>query len=95
MSKFSVSISPEKKASLEFLYSSLGLTLAEAVNIFFEKSLTVGGIPFDVRLPAYNRETLEAMRETLDMEAGKIPARRYQTVEELFADNDAEIAGEA
>lgn len=93
MSKFSVRISPEKKASLEFLYNSLGLTLAEAVNIFFEKSLTVGGIPFDVRIPEYNRETLEAMRETLDMEAGKIPARRYQTVEELFADNDAEIAG--
>ncbi len=93
MSKFSVRISPEKKASLEFLYNSLGLTLAEAVNIFFEKSLTVGGIPFDVRIPEYNRETLEAMREALDMEAGKIPARRYQTVEELFADNDAEIAG--
>ena len=86
MSNFSMSISPEKKSSLEFLYGSLGMTLAEAVNIFFEKSLAVGGIPFDAPVPAYNRETLEAMRETMDIEAGKIPARRYRTVEELFSE---------
>ena len=93
-SVFSMGIPSEKKSSLEFLYGSLGMTLAEAVNIFFEKSLMVGGIPFDVRVPEYNRETLEAMRETMDIEAGRIPARRYRTVDELFAENNAEIAGE-
>ena len=70
---FSMKIPPEKKSSLEFLFGSLGMTLAEAVNIFFEKSLIVGGIPFDVRVPEYNRETLEAMREAIDIEAGRIP----------------------
>ncbi|MBQ8030793.1 MAG: type II toxin-antitoxin system antitoxin, RelB/DinJ family, partial [Butyrivibrio sp.] len=39
----------QKKTSLEELYGNLGMTLAEAVNIFFEKSLMEGGIPFDVR----------------------------------------------
>ena len=91
---FSMRIPSDKKSSLEFLYSSLGMTLAEAVNIFFEKSLTVGGIPFDVRVPQYNRDTLEALREAMDIETGRIPAKRYQTVEELFAENDAELAGE-
>ncbi|MBR3569460.1 MAG: type II toxin-antitoxin system RelB/DinJ family antitoxin [Oscillibacter sp.] len=91
---FSMRIPSDKKSSLEFLYSGLGMTLAEAVNIFFEKSLAVGGIPFDVRLPEYSRETLEAMREAMDIEAGRVPAKRYRTAEELFADNDAEIAGE-
>ena len=33
----------QKKASLETLYSRLGMTLPEAVNIFFENSLLVGG----------------------------------------------------
>ena len=42
----------------------------------------------------YNRDTLDAMRETLDIESGKIRARRYQSVDELFAKKDAEIAGE-
>ena len=86
---FSMRIPSDKIASLECLYNSLGMTLSEAVNAFFEKSLTTGTIPFDTQ-PTYSRETLAAAKEALDIEAGRIPAKRYQTVEELFADNDAE-----
>ena len=91
---FSMRIEEDKKASLELLYAGLGMTLTEAVKVFFEKSLNVGGIPFDLRMENYSRETLEAMRETLDIEAGRIPAKRYSSVDELFAENDAEIAAE-
>ena len=89
---FHMSIPSDTKSSLEYLYSSLGMTLAEAVTMFFEKSLIVGGLPFDTRIPEYNRETMAAMREAMDIEAGRIPVKRYHTVDELFADNDAEIA---
>ncbi len=51
----------QNKTDLEALYSRLGMTLPEAVNIFFENSLLVGGIPFDVRLPRYNRKTEDAI----------------------------------
>ena len=87
-------IEEDKKTSLELLYGSLGMTLTEAVKIFFEKSLNVGGIPFDLRMENYSRETLEALRETLEIEAGRIKAKHYSTVDELFAENDAEIAAE-
>ena len=85
---FSMRIEAQKKSSLELLYNSLGLSLAEAVNVFFEKSLTVGGIPFDLRMENYDRETLEALQETRDIESGKIQAKRYHSVEELFAENE-------
>ena len=91
---FSMRIEPQKKSTLELLYNTLGLSLSEAVNIFFEKSLNVGGIPFDMRIENYSLETLEALQETLDIEAGRIKAKRYSSVDELFADNDAEIAAE-
>lgn len=91
---FTMRIEPQKKNSLEMLYKGLGITLADAVNIFFEKSLNVGGIPFDLRMDNYDRETFEAMKETLDIEAGIIKAKRYKSVDDLFADNDAELSAE-
>ena len=48
-----------------------------------------------VRMPEYNRETLEALQETLDIEAGKIPAKRYHSAQELFDANNADIAANA
>ncbi|CBK73289.1 RelB antitoxin [Butyrivibrio fibrisolvens 16/4] len=66
------------------------MTLAEAVNIFFEKSLMEGGIPFDVRMPRYNKETEEAIQETRDIISGKISAKSYSSSKELFAELDEE-----
>ena len=87
---FNMRINKQKKNDLEELYGSLGMTLPEAVNIFFEKSLMEGGIPFDVRLPRYNRETEEAMRETRDILSGKIETKSYNSARELFDDLDNE-----
>ncbi|MBQ6343789.1 MAG: type II toxin-antitoxin system RelB/DinJ family antitoxin [Anaerolineaceae bacterium] len=87
---FNMRINKQKKLDLETLYGSLGMTLPEAVNIFFEKSLLEGGIPFDVRLPRYNRETEEAMQETRDILSGKIETKSYNSAKELFDDLDNE-----
>jgi antitoxin component of RelBE/YafQ-DinJ toxin-antitoxin module len=43
---FQIRINPEYKAELERLYSDCGMTLTEAVNVFFQMSLRVGGLPF-------------------------------------------------
>lgn len=48
---FNMRMNKQKKVSLEDLYGILSMTLAEAVNIFFEKLLMEGGIPFDVKIP--------------------------------------------
>lgn len=87
---FNMRINKQKKKELEYLYNSLGMSLPEAVNIFFEKSLLVGGIPFDVRLPRYNRETEDAMQEARDILSGKVEAKAYHSARELFDELDKE-----
>ncbi len=87
---FHMPINRQKKADLEALYASLGMTLPEAVNIFFENSLLVGGLPFSVRLPRYNRETETAMDEAREILEGRTPAKTYRSARELFDELDAE-----
>ena len=87
---FNMRMNRQKKSDLEALYGSLGMTLPEAVNIFFENSLLVGGLPFSVRLPRYNRETEEAIQEARDIMSGKIPAKSYTSSRELFDELDTE-----
>ena len=87
---FNMRINKQKKMNLEDLYGSLGMTLPEAVNVFFGKSLMVGGIPFDVRVPHYNKETESAMKEARDIINGKVEAKSYSSAHELFAELDQE-----
>ena len=85
---FNMRMNRQKKANLEALYSQLGMTLPEAVNIFFENSLLVGGLPFDVRLPRYNKETEDALQEARDIISGKVATKSYDSSRELFAELD-------
>ena len=36
----------------------------------------------------FNQETLDAIQETRDIISGKIQAKRYASVEEMFSDNE-------
>lgn len=78
-------VSPEVKADAEDIFSSLGMTLAEAINVFLHKSVMVGGLPFDVRQPRYNAETEAAMCEARDIMNGKKRAESYGSAAEMFA----------
>ena len=96
MATITLRVTPQTKADLEYLVESLGMTITEAVNIFFAQMLQIGGLPFDVKSkefnPDFNDETAEAMQEALDISSGKIPAKRYRSARELFEANNAEIA---
>ena len=45
------------------LFTSLGIDMSGAINIFLRQCVLRGGLPFSVELPRYNHETLEAMTE--------------------------------
>ena len=87
---FNMRMNRQKKADLEALFGSLGMTLPEAVNVFFENSLLVGGLPFSVRLPRFNQETEAAMQEARDIMSGKVEAKSYSSARELFDELDSE-----
>ncbi len=85
-----IRIDPETKKGAEQLFSSFGITITDAVNIFLRQSLMVGGLPFALRQPRFNAATEAAMQEAREIAAGKIPAQSYSSARELFAELDEE-----
>lgn len=45
---FRIRINPVLRKQLEDVYEKNGLTLTDAVNVFFQQSLNAGGFPFEV-----------------------------------------------
>ena len=45
---FRIRINPVLRKQLEVVYGNNGLTLTDAVNVFFQQSLNAGGFPFEV-----------------------------------------------
>ncbi len=85
-------IEPDIKAQAEAVFSSLGISVTDAINVFLHASIMEGGFPFQPKQPRYNRETLMAMQEARDIMAGKVEAKRYGSLNALLADMDAEDA---
>ena len=47
-STFQMRINPEIKSEAERIFSQCGLTLTDAVNVFLQLTLNIGGMPFIV-----------------------------------------------
>ena len=62
--RFSMRMEPTRKRQVEYLYKELGMTVSQAVNMYFEACLREYGIPFRVGYPKPNAETLAALQET-------------------------------
>lgn len=85
-----VRMEPSVKAHAEELFSTFGMTVTEAINIFLYQSLLVGGLPFEVKYPNYNAETLKALQEAEDIASGKIKTKIYASAKELFDELESE-----
>jgi len=57
-------LNPELKRSVEFIFSLLGLTPSDAVNLFYRQVELNNGLPFELKVPRVpNAETIEAIEE--------------------------------
>lgn len=90
-----IRIDPATKHKAEQLFSCFGMTVSEAVTIFLHQSIMEGGLPFAVKQPRFNAETEAAMQEARDITSGKIAAKSYASVRELFDELDAEMENES
>jgi len=80
----------QTKAGAEQLFSTFGITISDAINIFLRQSLLVGGMPFELRQPRYSPETEAAMQEARDIISGSKKAKVYSSVAEMNADIDGD-----
>lgn len=60
---------PGLKAEVDRIFHKLGLSLSEAINLFFRQVTLRKGIPFDVAIP--NKTTLKAMKDVEEKKATK------------------------
>lgn len=63
---FQMRINPEVKQHVEDIYARQGLTLTDAVNIFIQQSLNMGGLPFLVSPENEAYMKAKAMRRLMD-----------------------------
>ena len=76
-------IEPEIKIQGEAVLATLGLSVSEAVSLFYRQIIMHQGLPFEVKIP--NRETIEAMEELNDPEARKHLVA-FSSVDDMLAD---------
>lgn len=75
-----------KKQATE-LFSQLGMDMSGAMNIFLRQCVMRGGLPFEVTVPQYRPEVLEAMEEAKRI--SKDPkTKRYSSFSEAMEDLD-------
>ena len=74
-------VSPELKEQAEAVFSALGLSTADAIRVFLQQTVNVGGLPFQPTTKRPSPTTLEALWE---LENGG--GQAFQTTAELFAD---------
>ncbi|MGN0355689.1 MAG: type II toxin-antitoxin system RelB/DinJ family antitoxin [Muricoprocola sp.] len=75
-----------KKQATE-LFSQLGMDMSSAMNIFLRQCIMRGGLPFEVVIPQYKPDVLEAMEEAKVI--SKDPAtKRYSSFSEAMEDLD-------
>ena len=75
-----------KKQATE-LFSQLGIDMSSAMNIFLKQCVMRGGLPFEVVIPQYKPEVIEAMEEAKRI--SKDPnAKRYTSFNDALEDLD-------
>ncbi len=77
-----------KRLSSE-LFSSLGLDMSSAVNIFLKQCVLRNGLPFSVLMPEYSKETIDAMLEAKRI-AHDPDVKGYTNMRDLMAALDSE-----
>jgi DNA-damage-inducible protein J len=79
-----IRIDADIKKEAMALFSSLGLDMSGAINIFLHQCVLRGGLPFAVEMPQYSSQTLGAMAEARRISRDP-DVKGYNTMEELKA----------
>lgn len=72
----------EIKEAAEKIYSSLGLNMTTAINMFLRASIRESGIPFDLKLDIPSDETIKAIEEGRMIAKDK-SVRAYDNMDDL------------
>ena len=80
-----IRIEPSVKQRAEKTLNDLGLSITEAINVFLNQVILNDGIPFEIRKPKFNKETIQAIEDTKN---GKNLSKTFDSVNEMFEELD-------
>jgi len=75
-----------KKQATE-LFAQLGMDMSSAMNIFLRQCVMRGGLPFNVEIPQYKQEVIDAMEEAKRI-SKEATTKRYSTFSAAMEDLD-------
>lgn len=78
-------IDADLKSNAEYLLNQLGMSTTEAVSIFLRQVILNRGLPFDVKLPKYNEETEQAIKEAKEISRS---GKGFKDIDALFEELD-------
>lgn len=80
-----IRVEPTVKQRAEETLNDLGLSITEAINVFLNQVILHDGIPFEIRKPRFNKETIQALEDT---KKGKNLSKTFDSVDEMFEELD-------
>lgn len=81
-----VNVDKETKEEATKILKGLGLNMSTAINMFLTQIVKKDGIPFEIRNPKPSREMRRALKEAQDIIDGKVKAKGYHDVHQMFED---------
>lgn len=96
MAAITVNVEQEDKELFNSICNKMGMNISTAINIFIKKVNATRSIPFSLELePEWSDETIAAFEEARAISEGKIPAKRYDSLQEAMSDLGFTVAEEA
>lgn len=80
-----IRIDPSVKEKAEKTLKDLGLSITDAINVFLNQVILNDGIPFEIKKPKYDKETIQSMK---DVKNGKNLSKSFDSVDEMFEELD-------
>ena len=86
-----IRVEPELKKSVEKKLNDMGITMAQAINIYFKQIDMTDSIPFTIKRYEYSVETLKAMKNTKNRKNLTGP---FKTVKDMKSHIEKELEKE-
>lgn len=82
-----IRVEPELKKEVEKTLNDLGMNITDAVTVFFKQIIMTESIPFMIKKPKLNAETIKAIK---DAEKGVNLSKGYTDLDEMWEDLEKE-----
>lgn len=82
-----IRVEPKLKKEVEETLNDLGMNITDAVTIFFKQIIMTESIPFMIKKPRLNAETIKAIE---DAEKGINLSKGYTDLDEMWEDLEKE-----